>query len=230
MADDFLRLEGFSGNIKDTVSIIFCDSASNMWMPHEFINGDIVTRILLYSEHSPATRGLLATEQWSMTMCMTGVAGTKNWSILASMCRHMIQPLLIVVAPDVTVPLTFMGHIGSETTMLVYRWISDLGNIGVPASSVFFPIQIQANQIIMAQRSLWKGMSLRTSDVNLPLIVQETRPQGLCLVSSVVENGIVTISWYRPHDSDILVVKERRDSLAMWLTAISERIVSLLKK
>jgi hypothetical protein len=230
MADDFLQLEGFAGNIKDSVSIIFCDNASSMWVPHEFINGEIVTRIFLYSEHSPGTRALLVTEPWSMILCMSGQAGVKNWSILASMCKHMIPSLLIVVAPDVTVPLAFMGHLSSETTMLVYRWISDLGNIGVPASTVFFPLQIQAGQIVIAQRSLWKGMPLRTGDINLPLIVQETRPQGLCLVSSIVEGGIVNVSWYRPRDSDILVAKERQDSLAMWLSVISDRVVSLLKK
>jgi len=230
MADDYLQLEGFSSNIKDSVSIIFCDNASNMWLPHEFINGEIVTRILLYGEHTPGSRGLIASESWTLTMCMIGLSGNKNWSILASMCRHMIAPLLIVVAPDVTVPLAFMGHIGSETTMLVYRWISDINNIGVPASSVFFPLQIQAAQIMTAQRSLWKGMPLRTGDVNLPMIVQETRPQGLSLVSSIVDGGIVNISWYRPGDSDSLVLKERQASLSMWLSAVGDRVVAILKK
>jgi hypothetical protein len=162
-------------------------------------------------------------------MCMTGAAGNKNWSILASMCKHMTPPVLIVAAPDVTVPLSFMAHIGDSTTMLVYRWLSDLGNIGVPAQSIFFPLQIQAAQIVLAQRSMWKGMPLRTGDVNLPLIVQETRPQGLCLVSSIVEGGVVTISWYRPRDSDNLVIKERQHSLAMWLSVVSDRIAAFLK-
>jgi len=229
MADDFLQLEGFAGNIKDSVSIIFCDSASTMWIPHEFINGEIVTKVLLFSEHSPATRSVIATESWTMIMCMTGVAGTKNWSILASMIRHMIAPIMIAVAPDVTVPLSFMAHMGEHTTMLVYRWLSDIGNIGVPAQSVFYPLQIQASQIIIAQRSLWKGMPLRTGDINLPLIVQETRPQSLCLISSIIEGGVVTVSWYRPKDSDALVMKERRYSLAMWLSVISDRLVSFLK-
>lgn len=230
MSDDYVQLEGFYGNIKDTISVIFCDSANNMWIPHEFINGgEMITKIFLFGEHSHATRGIIATEQWSMIMCMSGVAGHKNWSILASMCKHMVSPLLIVVAPDVAVPLTFLTHMGNETTMLVYRWLSDLGNIGVPAQSIFYPLQIQSTQIIIAQRSMWKGMPLRTSDANLPLIVQETRPQGLCLVSSVLDGGVVTISWYRPKDSDLIVVKERQDSLGMWLSVISDRIVSLLK-
>ena len=230
MADDFLQLEGFSSNIKDSVSIVFCDNASHMWIPHEFINGEIVTRILLYGEHTPGTRGIIATDTWTMVLCMIGIANHKNWSILASMCRHMVTPILIVVAPDITVPLAFMGHIGSETTMLVYRWLSDINNIGVPASTVFFPLQIQAGQIVTAQRILWKGMPLRTGDVNLQMIVQETRPQGLSLVSSIVEGGIVNISWYRPGDSDSIVIKERQESLVTWLSAISDRVVSILKK
>jgi hypothetical protein len=145
------------------------------------------------------------------------------------MVRHMVPSILIVIAPDVTVPLTFMPHMGESTTMLVYRWLSDIGNIGVPAQSIYFPLQIQASQIVIAQRSMWKGMPLRTGDVNLPLIVQETRPQGLCLVSSIIDGGVVTVSWYRPKDSDNLVMKERRDSLAMWLNVISDRIVMFLK-
>ena len=227
MADDYLRLEGFSGSIKDSVSIIFCDTAAHMFVPYEFINGDVNTRILLFSEHSAATRALIATETWSMTMCMGG--SSKNWSILASMLRHMVAPILLVVAPDVTVPLSFMGHIGAETTMLVYRWLSDLGNIGVPAQSIFFPVNIQATQIVAAQRSMWKGMPLRTSDANLPLIVQETRPQGLCLVSSIVDGGVVTVSWYRTIDSDSIVAKERQHSVAMWLSAVSDRATAFLK-
>jgi hypothetical protein len=228
MTDDFLQLEGFNGNIKDSISIIFCDNASNMWLPHEFMNtNELLTKILLYNEHSPATRSVLATEAWSMTMCMNGA--NKNWSILASMCRHMIPSLLIVVAPDVTVPLSFIGHMPTETTMLVYRWLSDINNIGVPAHTIFYPLQIQASQIIVAQRSMWKGMPLRTGDVNLPLIVQETRPQSLCLVSSILDGGIVTISWYRPKDSDTLVLKERQNSLALWLSVITDRVVGLLK-
>jgi hypothetical protein len=94
---------------------------------------------------------------------------------------------------------------------------------------VFYPLQIQAAQIVIAQRSLWKGMPLRTGDVNLPLIVQETRPQGLCLVSSMLDGGVITVSWYRPKDSDTLVKKERQDSLALWLSVISDRVVGLLK-
>lgn len=229
MADDYLQLEGFTGNIKDSISIVFCDSASNMWIPHEFINGDMTTKVLLFGEHSPATRSIIASEQWSMILCMTGAAGTKNWSILASMLRHMTAPILIITAPDITVPLSFLPHLGNETTLLVYRWLSDIGNIGVPAQSVFYPLQIQAAQIVIAQRSLWKGMPLRTGDVNLPLIVQETRPQGLCLVSSMLDGGVITVSWYRPKDSDSLVKKERQDSLALWLSVISDRVVGLLK-
>jgi hypothetical protein len=230
MSNDYVQLEGFYGNIKDTVSVIFCDSSSSMWIPHEFINsGEITTKVFLFGEHSNATRSVIASEPWSMIMCMNGIAGQKNWSILASMCKHMVPPLLIVITPDVTVPISFLSYIGNETTMLVYRWLSDLGNIGVPAHSIFFPLQIQASQISAAQRSMWKGMPLRTSDGNLPLIVQETRPQGLCLVCSVLNGGIVTISWYRPKDSDLIVIKERQDSLAMWLSVISDRIVTLLK-
>ena len=227
MADDYLRLEGFSGSIKDGVSIIFCDTAAHMFIPYEFINGELATRILLFSEHSMATRALIATEPWSMTMCMSG--STKNWSILASMLRHMSAPILLAVAPDVTVPLTFMAHMGSETTMLVYRWLSDLGSIGVPAQSIFYPVNIQAAQIVAAQRSMWKGMPLRTSDANLPLIVQETRPQGLCLVSSIVDGGVVTVSWYRAIDSDSIMVKDRQHSVALWLSAVSDRASALLK-
>lgn len=229
MADDFLQLEGFSCDLKDTISIIFCESASHMWVPYEFIGSSMTTRIFLYGEHSPGTRSLVATEEWTITMCMNDRAGVKNWSILASICKHMITPVLIVISPDVTVPLSFMNHMGNETTMLVYRWLSDIANAGVPAKTLFFPLQIQASQIVAAQRSMWKGMPLRTSDSNLPLIIQETRPQGLCVVSSVMDGGVATVSWYRPRDSDIIVAKERQNSLTLWLSIISDRVLSLLK-
>jgi hypothetical protein len=61
-------------------------------------------------------------------------------------------------------------------------------------------------------------------------VVQETRPQGLCLVSTVLEDEVVSLSWYRQLDSDQLVVDERRNLLALWLGAISERIIQLMKK
>jgi hypothetical protein len=97
-------------------------------------------------------------------------------------------------------------------------------------ASVFFPLAIQATQITAVQRALWKGKALRTSDTNLNLVVQETRPQGLCLVSTVLEDEVVSLSWYRQLDSDQLVVDERRNLLALWLGAISERIIQLMKK
>lgn len=226
MSGDYVQLEGFNGNITNSISVIFCESSASMWIPHEFLNSGMVTRVLLYGEHSQATRACLATEPWSLVMCMAG--SSKNWSILASMCKHMESPVLIAVAPDITIPSAFLAHLGIDTTLLVYRWLSDLGNIGITAHSIFFPMQIQASQIVVAQRSVWKGKALRMSDNNLPLVVQETRPQGLCLVSSVLDEGIVTISWYRPKDSDAVVLKDQRNMLAHWFAVISERIVGLL--
>ena len=222
-----LQLEGFGYDIKNTVSVVLCTD-TGLWLPYEFIDMEPMTRIFLYGEHSAGTRALLAAEGWTMALCMTGQTAARLWSILASMMRHLIGPVLLVLAPDVMMPAGFVPHIG-QTTVVMFRFISESMTVPVHVGTVFYPVGIQAGQIVAIQRSLWKGMALRTSDTNLGLIVQETRPQGLGLVSSVLEGGVVTLSWYRPMDSDALVIAERRNSLALWLGAISERIILLLK-
>jgi hypothetical protein len=162
-------------------------------------------------------------------MGMTGAAGARNWSLLASMMRHLMGPVLLVITPDVVIPTAFVGHIGRATTVL-FRWMSDLANqSGFSVSNLFFPLNIQAGQVVGAQRSFWRGMPLRTSDSNLGLVLNETRPQGLHVVSSIMEGGVVTLAWYRPRDSDDLLVSTRRDSLAAWLGAISDRVINLIK-
>ena len=158
---------------------------------------------------------------------MTGTVGTRTWSLLASMMPHMLKPCLLVISPDVSIPAAFIPHMTG--TVIVFRWLSEI-NAGIRFSSVFFPIGIQAAQITVCQRAIWKGMALRTSDTNLSLVVQETRPQGLCLVSSILDEGIVTLSWYRMKDSDQLYIDERRNLLALWLGAISDRIIQIMRK
>lgn len=228
---DVLQLEGFGSDIKNTVSLVLCDSATQLWLPYEFMSCQPATRVFLYGEHSAGTRGLIAAEGWSLALCMVGPVGVRSWSLLASMMRHMLSPVLLVVAPDVVIPAAFAQHIGGETTVVVFRWLSEPPTMnGLAVSSVFFPLAIQATQITAVQRALWKGKALRTSDTNLNLVVQETRPQGLCLVSTVLEDEVVTLSWYRQLDSDQMVLDERRHLLSLWLGAISERIIGLLKK
>jgi hypothetical protein len=223
-----LQLEGFGYDIKNTVSIVLCESASSLWLPYEFIDMEPVTRVFLYGEHSAGTRSLLAAENWTMALCMAGSSMARTWSILASMMRHLVGPVFLVMAPDVLMPAGFVPHIG-QCTVIMFRFISESITVPVHVGTVFYPVGIQAGQIVALQRNLWKSMALRTSDTNLGLIVQETRPQGLGLVSSVLEGGVVTLSWYRPLDSDALVLVERRNLLALWLGAISERIIMLLK-
>jgi hypothetical protein len=230
MAEGELQLEGFGTDIAGTTSVVYCDNAAVLWIPYEFIGGEeTATRILLHGEHSAGSRSLIATESWTMIMGMTGSAGARNWSLLASMMRHLMGPVLLVITPDVVIPTAFVGHIGRATTIL-FRWISDLNNqSGFAVGNLFFPLNIQAGQVVGAQRSFWKGMPLRTSDSNLGLVLNETRPQGLHLVSSIMEGGVVTLAWYRPRDSDDLLVSTRRDSLAAWLGAISDRVINLIK-
>jgi len=228
---DVLQLEGFGSDIKNSVSLVLCDSVTQLWLPYEFMSCEPATRLFLYGEHTAGTRGLIAAEGWSMSLCMIGPVGARSWSLLASMMRHMVGPVLLVVAPDVMIPAAFLPHIGGNTTTVVFRWLSEVSTLGgLPVTSVFFPLAIQATQITAVQRALWKGKALRTSDTNLNLVVQETRPQGLCLVSTVLEDEVVSLSWYRQLDSDQLVVDERRNLLALWLGAISERIIQLMKK
>lgn len=222
-------VEGFGSDISRTCSLILCDNASDLWIPYEFIGGDLVTRILLVGEHSSGTRGLIASESWTMILSMTGTAGSRNWSFLATMRKHLLEPILIVVGPDVLMPAAIMPIL-EGTTLIVYRWISEVNTLSLNASSIFFPISVQASQIVMAQRALWRGMALRTSDTNLPLILNETRPQGLQLVSSVLDGGIVSVAWYRSKDSNDMIQVHRQDSLSMWLGSISDRIVKLLKR
>lgn len=226
---DVLQLEGFGSDIGRSCSIVFCDNASELWLPYEFISNDLVTRILLVGEHSSGTRGLIASDKWTMILSMLGDGGSRNWSLLASMRKHLIEPVLIVVSPDVAVPAAVIPIL-QGCTLIVYRWISEAGSVGLNASSIFFPLSVQATQIVLAQRSLWRGMALRTSDTNLNLILQETRPQGLHLVSSILDSGVVSLSWYRPKDSNDMMLLQRQDSLSMWLGAISDRVIQLLKR
>ena len=229
MADDF-QLEGFGSDIQNNVSIVMCDASSGLWLPHEFIGGESVTRIFLCGEESTGTRGLIAGEPWTIVFNMTGSAGARNWSLLASMMKHMLKPLFLVVAPDVSVPAAFIPHLSDGTTAIIYRWLSEAGAVNITATSVFFPPTVQSAHIIAVQRSIWRGLGLRVSDTNLPLIIQETRPQGLGLVSSILEGNIVSLAWYRMKDSDDMVEERRRHTLGSWLGAISDRIIGLLKK
>ena len=105
-----------------------------------------------------------------------------------------------------------------------------MGNLPMTVSSVFFPLTVQVNQIVGIQRAVWRGMPLRTSEQNLTFIVQETRPQGLCLVASTLEGGVVNLAWYKVKDSNSIVIDVHKNALGLWLSAISERILGVLKK
>jgi hypothetical protein len=229
---DVLQLEGFGSDIINSTSIIFCESGPNfeLWLPYEFFSSEPVTRILLIGEHSSGTRGLVASEKWTMILDMTSVSGAKNWSILASIVKHLIGPVMIVVAPDVAIPAALGQHMSNNITLIVYKWLSEIDNFVFNASTVFFPISVQSGHIVSVQRAIWRGMALRTSDTNLGAIIQETRPQGLCLVSSVLDGGVVSLAWYRTKDSNDMVKTGRQDFLSAWLSAISDRVVKLLKK
>jgi hypothetical protein len=227
---DILQLEAFGSDISNTTSLILCDTGTELWLPYEFLPVNPVTRILLIGEHGAGTRGLVAGEKWTTIFDMTGVAGSKNWSILASIMKHLIGPVLVVITPDIAIPASFFGYIGNNVSLIVYRWLSECENLTINASTIFFPLSIQHTHIIGVQRAIWRGMGLRTSDANLAAIIQETRPQGLCLASSILESGIVSLSWYRTKDSNDLVLAERQNSLAMWLNAISNRVVKILQR
>jgi hypothetical protein len=231
---DVLQVEGFGSDIKNTISLVLCESASHLWIPYEFLSDTPVTRIFLYGEQSAGTRSLIAGEDWNITMCMTGAVGGRSWSLLASMMKHMISPVLLVIAPDVGVPPAVVPHFGRETTTVLFRYLSEVGALiseAHPAvQTVFFPVNANSGQIMAVQRWLWKGLPLRTSDTNLGPILQMTKPKGLCLVSSILENEIVTLSWYTTAESDQLVLAERRNSTALWLSAISDSILRLLRK
>ena len=229
MADDF-QLEGFGSDIQNTTVLVMCDATSGLWLPYEFIGCDIITRVFLCGEESAATRGLIACEPWTIVFKMTGVAGARNWSLLASMIKHMLRPMLLVIAPDVSVPTAFMPHIGDGITTVIYRWLSEASTININATTVFFPQTVQSSQIIGVQRAIWRGLALRVSDTNLPSIIQETRPQGLGLASSILDGNIVSLSWYRTKDSDDMVEALRRNALSAWLGAITDRIVGLLRR
>ena len=230
MADDY-QLEGFGSDIQNNVSVVMCDGgAGGLWLPYEFIGGDVVTRVFLCGEESAGTRGLVAGEPWSIVFHMTGTAGARNWSLLASMIKHMLRPMLLVVAPDVGLPAAFLPHVGEGVTIVVYRWLSEAAAVNVQATTVFFPPTVQSSHIIGVQRALWRGLGLRVSDTNLPLILQETRPQGLGLASTVLEGNIVSLAWYRMKDSDEMVEGLRRNALSAWLGAISDRVIGLLKR
>jgi len=224
-----LQIEGFGHDIAGTTSVIYSDNAGVLWLPYEFIGGGGGTRILLHGTQSSGCRGLIAAERWTMILDMTGAGGGRNWSILASIMRHLLGPIVVVVTPDVVIPTGFVTH-SKGITLIVFRWITDVGNpSGLVVGSLFFPLNMSVAGIVAAQRGFWKGMPLRTSDSNLGLVLNETRPQGLHLVSSVLESGVVGLAWYRPRDSDDLVAAGRRDSLAAWLGAISDRIIGLMK-
>jgi hypothetical protein len=207
---------------------VLCENATDLWIPYEFIGSEAITRILLVGEHSSGTRGLVAGENWTMILSMLGVAGARNWSFIASLRRHMVEPVLVVVAPDVVIPQSVIPTL--DMTLIVFRWISEINSINLPAKSIFFPLNVQASQIVGCQRAIWKGMPMRTSDNNLSLVIQETRPQGLCLVSSVLDGGVVSLSWYRLKDSDDMMGRVRQNSITLWLGAVSDRVISILRR
>ena len=226
---DVLQVEGFGSDIKNTISLILCES--HLWLPYEFLSDTPNTRLFLYGEQTIGTRSLIASEDWSLTMCMSGQVGTRSWSLLASMMKHMITPILLVIAPDVAMPPMFLQHIGHSTTTFLYRYVADaVSEAHLPISTVFYPPTVHVGHITAVQRWIWKGSPLRTSDVNLTPILQMTKPKGLCLVSSILENEIVTLSWYTMSDSDQLCIGERRHSLALWLQAISDGILRIMKR
>lgn len=224
---DELQLEGFGCDITNSCSLVLCGAASDLWIPYEFIGSEPTTRILLVGEHSSGTRGLIASEGWTMILSMLGPTGSRNWSFIASLRRHMIEPVLVVVAPDVVIPPSVVPLL--DMTLVVFRWVSEVASITLNAKSIFFPLNVQGSQIVAAQRAVWRGMPMRTSDSNVSLVTQETRPQGLCLVTSVLEGGVVSLSWYRMKDSDDLMRKERQSSITMWLGAVSDRVISILR-
>jgi hypothetical protein len=225
-----LQIEGFGNDITGTVAVVYCDTATGLWIPYEFMQQRVGgSRVLIHGELGAGSRGLIAAERWTQIFDVTGTCGARNWSILASVIPHLIGPVLLVITPEVVLPAAFIPYCKATTTVL-FRWITDTANpSGVGARSLFFPLNVSANQIVAAQRSFWKGMPLRTGDSNLSLVLNETRGQGLHLVSSVFETGVVTLAWYRPHDSDELVAAGRRDSVAAWLGAISDRVIGLMK-
>lgn len=225
---DELQLEGFGSDITNTCSLVLCENATDLWIPYEFIGSEATTRILLVGEHSSGTRGLVAGENWTMILSMLGSAGARNWSFIASLRRHMVEPVLVVVAPDVMIPQSVLPSL--DMTLIVFRWISEAGSINIPAKSIFFPLNVQGSQIIGCQRAVWRGMPMRTSDNNLSLVIQETRPQGLCLVSSILDGGVVSLSWYRLKDSDDMMGRIRQNSITLWLGAVSDRVISILRR
>ena len=223
--------EGFGNDLTDSKTVILCDSSSVLWMPHEFIGTEATTKIFIYSEHSTATRIMLATNKWSIVFCMNGTVGSRNWSVFASMLRHMLSPILIVIAPDVNVPSTLAQHIIpiKNVTMLIYRWIAEPSNIGLPISAVFFPLAVNASNIISAHRAIFNNIHLRINEPNLVALVQETRSQGLCIVSNVFDNSSLSIGWYRLSDSESIVSSEKRIHLGQWLSAISGAILKFME-
>ena len=134
---DSLTVEGFGSDISKTCSVVFCDNASDLWIPYEFIGTDLSTRILLVGEHSSGTRGLIASESWTMVLSTVGVAGSRNWSLLASMRKHLVEPVLIVVSPDVVIPAAILPIL-EGSTLIIYRWISEAGSLAFNSSSIFF--------------------------------------------------------------------------------------------
>ena len=227
MSDD--EIQGFGSDIAGTVSIVYCDTPNKLWIPYEFIGDEPATRLLLVGEHNSGTRALVASEKWTAVFDMNGAGGARMWSVLASTMKHMIGPMLIVVAADLSIPPAFFQFAGAAT-IIVFRWETDTNPVAAQVKSLFFPLRVTAGHIINSQRAYWKGNGLRTPDTNLAYVLNETKPQGLHLVSSVIENGTVALGWYRPKDSDDIVVVDRRDSAASWLGAISDLIIDFMKR
>jgi hypothetical protein len=45
-----------------------------------------------------------------------------------------------------------------------------------------------------------------------------------------LEGAVVNLAWYKVKDSNSIVVDVHKNSLGLWLSAISERILGVLKK
>lgn len=227
MSED--EIQGFGSDIAGTVSVVYCDTPNKLWIPYEFIGVEPATRLLIIGEHNSGTRGLVATEKWTAVFDMTNQGGGRMWSVLASTMKHMVGPMLVVISPDLTVPAAFFQFCAGAT-VIVFRWLTDTNPAGGAVKSLFFPLNATASHIINSQRAHWKGSGLRTPDSNLAYVLNETKPQGLHLVSSIIEHGTVVLGWYRPKDSDDILVADRRDLAASWLGAVSDLIIDFMKR
>ena len=192
-----VRIEEYTGLIQNKVVAVWqSPDAVSPWLPTEFLLGQYITRILVAGRSSPMSTALVADPSWTQVWRSPG---SKEWSCLLGIIQHMPGPILMVVAPDMTLTPKLVANFKvAGLTTLVLR--QGLGWSGDAPDQVFFPV-IEANRHagLVAAVQEWTGRAAPRA-LDLRAVIPQLAAQGYGLT---VAEGVW--QWYKPADSPPMV-------------------------